>query len=78
MRDQQLKQTSTSRSRRLRPSALRSFIAGIALALIALAWWVGLLGPNHASIVGGFGTLFILIAAVCLAIGFHRQFSRQR
>lgn len=76
MRDQHLKSTSPRRPGRLRPAAIRPLIASVALALIAVAWWVGLLGRNDAAVVGGFGTLFIIVAALCFVIAVHRQFRK--
>jgi hypothetical protein len=71
-------QITESTSKRLRPLAIRSFSASAVLILIAVAWWVGLLGPNLAAFAGGFGTLFMVVAVVCLAIGLYRQFSSER
>lgn len=59
----------------LRRADTRSFIAAVALFLIAIAWWSGLFGPNNAPVPGGFGTLFAVVAFICLVAG---VFARRR
>ena len=71
MRDQQLGVSAGEWGSGLRRPDVRSFIVAGALLLIAIGWWSGLLGPNDAPVIGGFGTLFTIVAVVSFAHGIH-------